>query len=480
MAVKNAPDEGERINKHQADAIVEEFFDTATMHGLGKINSSSTRLSRICWMIIFLTVFTSLVFNIVQTAFKLGNHEIMLKTRNVRHHMMSFPGVTFCNTNPFRMSRIHDYIKRNGPVNNMTRSDYRKSWLQFVTRTNATDKYSDGHLIEDFIVLGEPEHPLCTFGGERCNLQTYFTVKTTVFGNCYTFNANRNFKQASPGNEGGFRVTININQSEYDPFTSWWSSSAGVVIAFDADNLVPLQSEQLIYASPGQLTRIGLRKSTINRLPNPYPDNCTTGEKLKSNFLFPGEYSGPACSSSCYLRYVLKFCKALDPVTYQALQDISNDAKRNMRVPISTNTSCQIHVNRMFKRGELNCECPPSCTEVIYSTTISTAKWPSKAAAKTLAAFHNTGYNSNATTDDIYENYLTLEVFFEDFSVNESIQLPAYDLNSFFSDLGGQLGLWIGASVFSLFEIIALVAELISAKLSPKQLNSESQPLSDL
>jgi len=66
----------------------------------------------------------------------------------------------------------------------------------------------------------------------------------------------------------------------------------------------------------------------------------------------------------------------------------------------------------------------------------------------------------NWTVDSIYKNMLKIELYFSDFDTDVIEQKPAYGLLEFASDLGGQVGLLIGASVYSALEVLSLMVSL--------------------
>ncbi|KAK6989353.1 amiloride-sensitive sodium channel subunit gamma-2, partial [Biomphalaria glabrata] len=59
------------------------------------------------------------------------------------------------------------------------------------------------------------------------------------------------------------------------------------------------------------------------------------------------------------------------------------------------------------------------------------------------------------------ENFLKLNIFYRDLNYEELAEQPNYEIFQLLSDFGGTMGLWIGLSVLSLFEIINVIAELL-------------------
>ena len=66
-------------------------------------------------------------------------------------------------------------------------------------------------------------------------------------------------------------------------------------------------------------------------------------------------------------------------------------------------------------------------------------------------------------------NALAIEVHISDFTVEIIEQSPAYDWDNFLSDLGGQMGLWIGASVYSGVELVSILLKLILYHINSKR-----------
>ena len=75
----------------------------------------------------------------------------------------------------------------------------------------------------------------------------------------------------------------------------------------------------------------------------------------------------------------------------------------------------------------------------------------------------------NYTKENIAKNFATVQIYFEDFTTEKIIHKSAYDLNQFWSELGGQVGLWIGASGFSFLELASLLVQLLYSSLRSKK-----------
>lgn len=59
------------------------------------------------------------------------------------------------------------------------------------------------------------------------------------------------------------------------------------------------------------------------------------------------------------------------------------------------------------------------------------------------------------------DNFLRLQIFYEDLSVFKTINEEAYKIENLLADIGGQLGLWIGCSVMTFVELLEFMANLL-------------------
>ncbi|EYC25361.1 hypothetical protein Y032_0012g1842 [Ancylostoma ceylanicum] len=95
-----------------------------------------------------------------------------------------------------------------------------------------------------------------------------------------------------------------------------------------------------------------------------------------------------------------------------------------------------------------------------YAVTVSTAKWPAK-------AFNPAECNSNAPNDPwnligisciewYKKNTLLVEIYYERMNYQVLTESPAYSLVNLISDVGGQVGLFLGMSIISLIEFATL------------------------
>uniref|UniRef100_A0A8C0ZSS1 Acid-sensing ion channel 4 n=1 Tax=Castor canadensis TaxID=51338 RepID=A0A8C0ZSS1_CASCN len=99
------------------------------------------------------------------------------------------------------------------------------------------------------------------------------------------------------------------------------------------------------------------------------------------------------------------------------------------------------------------CFCPTPCNLTRYGKEISMVRIPNRGSARYLAR----KYNRNETY--IRENFLVLDIFFEALTSEAMEQRAAYGLSALLGDLGGQMGLFIGASILTLLEILDYIYE---------------------
>ena len=129
-----------------------------------------------------------------------------------------------------------------------------------------------------------------------------------------------------------------------------------------------------------------------------------------------------------------------------------------------------------------DCNCNPPCQEIIYDVSYSLSKWPARGLEgnmvwrdifteeRFLERFNHSdeerrrfsAYFASENWDDAAMNdFARINVYMADSSMIQTEESPDYDLTQLISDVGGQLGVWVGMSVVTLSETFALFGELI-------------------
>eukprot|EP00112_Aurelia_sp_Birch-Aquarium-sp1_P019395 Seg479.2 transcript_id=Seg479.2/GoldUCD/mRNA.D3Y31 product="FMRFamide-activated amiloride-sensitive sodium channel" protein_id=Seg479.2/GoldUCD/D3Y31 len=395
---------------------------------------------------------------------------------------MEFPQITICNANPFKQSgldKLDDSFTTN--FQNISSTQEKNDVLKILfTRKLGKLPRSElsklGHSKESFLMT---KLKACYFAQKECNSSNFEKYVTPNIGNCFKFKSN-GYEQRQTGPDSGLSFVVNIHQDDYGVLNNSSLVDAGAIIIIGLSkmsvNVFTLRNRGILL-QPGTLTRIRIKKRVIKRLQHPYPDKCEKAKKKNQfsgiHYKKPFPYSIEMCEMSCYARKQMEMCGYMAAINEYFSYLVHVD-KSNVKFNNATDLAgllrehrCLKNASEQFNRGKLKCNCRPMCYEEQYSVTYSSSMWPSKHSARQLLKMMASTSNVNETfrnwtAADIYNNLLKVEVYFDDFSVEEIAHRPAYTWNDFFSDLGGQVGLWIGASVYSCLEIGTLFVNLVS------------------
>ena len=96
-----------------------------------------------------------------------------------------------------------------------------------------------------------------------------------------------------------------------------------------------------------------------------------------------------------------------------------------------------------------NCECPPKCQVVRYDKTISMAKWPTREDKVTF---------DRGKMDLNFQNLAKVIVYFQTMTCDEVTQQALFNPAKLFSALGGIMGMYVGFSFLSVFEIFEVMS----------------------
>ncbi|XP_072167173.1 epithelial sodium channel subunit gamma-2-like [Diadema setosum] len=205
---------------------------------------------------------------------------------------------------------------------------------------------------EELDEYGQPGVDLirqCTFDKGPCSFEKFKKIQDIRYGNCYIFNQFKKSanKTRSTGSQYGLHLTLFVDEPEY---VGVLSPEVGVVVSINHPSIFPFPEDDGILVSTGQVAYIGLKRTHITRLPEPYGD-CVKGGK---NYYAPDKYdfSKRSCYKMCLEEAMLKQCNCVTDILVNG----------TMCSPTNkTEKKCRTDVFKKYIRNTLGCECENPC-----------------------------------------------------------------------------------------------------------------------
>ncbi|XP_072324656.1 acid-sensing ion channel 1C isoform X1 [Scyliorhinus torazame] len=447
---------------------LESFASRSTLHGISHIFAyGPMSLRRLLWMLSFLGSFSLLSLVCVERVTYYFEYPHVTKLDEVSTVNLTFPAITICNLNEFRFSQITQNdlyhvgellallneryeIARPALADPETLARLRKlaHFRHFKPKPfDMSDFYNrTGHTIHDMLLM-------CTYRGENCTHQN-FTTTFTRYGKCYTFNSGKDGKPLlttmKGGTGNGLEVMLDIQQDEYLPVwdkTEETSFEAGLKIQIHTQDEPPYIHELGFGVAPGFQTFVSTQEQRIMYLPPPWGD-CRMSN-MNSGFF--STYSITACRIDCETRYLVENCNC---------RMVHMPGNADVCTPEQYKDCADPALEFLVEQDSNYCMCETPCNVTRFGKEISMVKIPSKASAKFLAK------KFNRTEQYIMDNILVLDIFFEALNYETIEQKKAYEVAGLLGDIGGQMGLFIGASILTILEIFDYLYEVFKDKMS--------------
>ncbi|XP_025308710.3 acid-sensing ion channel 3 isoform X1 [Canis lupus baileyi] len=446
------------------------FASSCTLHGLGHIfGPGGLTPRRGLWAAAVLLSLATFLYQVAERVRYYGefHHETALDEHE--SHRLTFPAITLCNINPLRRSRLTpNDLHWAGPALLGVEPAEHAAFLRALGRSPAPPGFMPsptfdmarlyaraGHSLEDMLLD-------CRYRGWPCGPEN-FTVIFTRMGQCYTFNSGADGAELLTTPKGGMgnglEIMLDVQQDEYLPVWRDMEETpfeVGVRVQIHSQEEPPTIDQLGFGAAPGYQTFVSCQQQRLSFLPPPWGD-CSSASvdpdfepepsgPLGAPSPSPGPhppYSLMGCRLACETRYVARKCGCRmmhmpggAPVcSPQQYKDCANPA-----------------LDAMLRKDA--CTCPNPCASTRYAKELSMVRIPSRAAARYLARKHN---RSEAY---ISENVLVLDIFFEALNYETVEQKKAYEVSELLGDIGGQMGLFIGASLLTILEILDYLCEV--------------------
>ena len=372
------------------------------------------------------------------------------------------------------------------------------------------DMASEGGIkLKDFIVS-------CTFMDEKCNVSLAFAKYfDPYYFNCFTFkpeHVKRSQNNRLQGIEYGLSLLLFtgsagqlVVSSNYDYLVpgmeesdSALASGRGARVVIHSPNTLPHPTAEGFDIAPGFSVTIGVKARENSRISHPH-GNCSTASANDGY-----AYTLIGCQNDCLQKNIVDQCDCFDnrisvvkgrvqtkdrhqkPYCFElpqmsqgCLDDLVLEDCNWQITDWSGKLKCRkaVYENMTIKDPDAmdRCNCYPPCSDIVYDSYYSLSTIPEKTEEHT--AFYTiitefveqmTERKKEVLRHKFGEGYLDamsshisrLNVHIADSNVIKTTEAPDYEAIRLISDIGGQLGLWIGISVMTLFEMVQLMADV--------------------
>ncbi|CAL2030258.1 hypothetical protein CAEBREN_32534 [Caenorhabditis brenneri] len=451
--------------------VFTDFSCWTSTHGVPHIGMANAKWLRAFWILVVLVNIGLFIWQFITLLTNYLSFSVNTET-TLQFAERTFPTVTICHLNPWKLtetksvdpdmsSLIDAYNSYSSSAQfglpaslTADRQQQANKWTLMYSERLMDKQYDDdaniAYSYDDMVVS-------CTYNAKTCNITDFNDFYNPSYGNCLQFNTDGYYNSSRAGPLYGLRMVMRTDQATYLP----WTEASGVIIDIHMQDEIPYPDVFGYFAPPGTASSLGVSYVQTTRLAKPY-GTCTTKTKLTTTH-YTGAYTVEACFRSCMQEKIIATCGCYYPA-YSHAPNTTQFTSCDNGVQTLTNLGCVDQINSADSTEFdvlTDCDCPQPCEVDSYSVTVSTAQWPSDSYTPTEC---NPGGPSGPwdasgeTCLDWYKaNTILIEIYYERMNFQVLTESPAYTFVNFISDVGGQVGLFLGMSIISVIEYLVLL-----------------------
>ena len=413
----------------QKKSNLQKYAENNSVGGLSYVLSSKSKIRRLIWLTIILVCVAISLYLVRNTFSKIRNRPTSTTITNDPNLSLEFPAVTICNVNAFSAEILESlnigswYIRSVFNANNL-----KFSYTPPVFSVDPVLAQLTNNSTETFISR-------CFFGDKACDIDKDFEFSLNELFACYTFNSGRSGKPikkvSGTGANDGLTLTVNLNQDDYSATVK---KDAGIKVVIHPQDEPPHPDRFGVAASPGTNMHISFKKQVYD---DQTSRSCSPKDQHKWMHLSEEvSYSYASCLKDSLVDISMNECDCVLSTDYLS---------SNKQYSLCTLRRLYCQVKIFFANPPEPCQtaCKHSTFEIISATHTT---FPANYAKDRVSASNDS---------------LVVNIYYETLNVQTQTTVYSYGIEEFFAEVGGQLGLFIGVSVITLFElVIFLIDEL--------------------
>jgi hypothetical protein len=459
--------------------VLKENLTCEMYHALLDVFDSKHFIIKIHLSIFLLVSYGLASYMTLQLIMNYFNYGVTSSVRTIYETPALFPKVTFCNVNSFTTKEAYDFlnsIDTDGVFKSMEKKSFYnigRAYRQILFTTeallsNKTDDFKKrmGHDLND-ILIG------CKFNYQECTAEDFVWTWNDNFGNCFSFNTGSNSKPLKytdiAGYNFGLELDLYVNFYEELSYLNSIFYGRGAIILIDNVTHLVDRVYDGIFVSSGMTTYIALKRESKSMLPKPYSDCVIDQGKdtVHDSDLYnliknsPYDYTQKFCFQQCLQKLVIEKCNC-------HLSNLESLINANICVT-SGQVNCAVltYLSIYGKNNypEKNClpNCPLECNSTQITSTTTSFELLGNVYEKFIKNNKNLSsdfLNTSITNGMVKRSVVRVYVYYETLSYMQSDEAPQIDIISLIANIGGNLGLFLGVSLFSVWEIVITLLEI--------------------
>ncbi|XP_077333224.1 bile acid-sensitive ion channel isoform X1 [Lithobates pipiens] len=448
------------LRKHSAPCTEErrkynhDFAVSTSFHGLHNLvdgNSTGTwgQIRRVVWFVVVLVSLFAAFSQVCSRIVNYFNWPTMTSVTVQYVEKIEFPSVTFCNLNRFQTPAVNNlsiaFVMWNIVSTVLYFSNAGKDH-EDIQEINKFLQLHQNFSIKDFtknygFYLNNSTLLKCDFFGIPCYREDFEHV-FTEYGNCFTFNHNTPNSKSINTVGKGLSVLFDIKQTEFTDDPTLGFVDAGITFVIHSPKIPPRFNGLGLHSPVGMHSHASIR--LYKAIMQEYPwGECNPDLTLVHHEI----YSTYGCVQECKANYIQEKCGCLPFL----LPGVGKECDLPQFYSCVYPTLLRIEKLELCSVGTYNSTCPVPCEETDYPATLSYSTFPSDKAADFLSK----KLSKNITY--IRNNLVYIDIKYSELNYKVTEQQKAMTSSALLSDVGGQLGLFCGASMITVIEIMEFV-----------------------
>jgi hypothetical protein len=387
---------------------------------------------------VVILVLSGLLYFIVERAVRLNSAQKSTSLDIIQASELSFPSITFCNANSIKDTylarrNLTDFfdclflltlLGIDGNCTKLIPDDFKNLTIR--------DLYLEGGQSAEVLFQD------CVYNNELCKDVEGFTYVPGIYQLqlCYTVNSVGNLTAQNTRQHLYF--SLHLNNSAFEFYTDLplpIPQTLGASVTIHTPGQPPA-IESGLQIPAGFVGYISLTYSNRSLL-EPRYGSCSRNTRLK---YYP-TYSVAACHTEVSIDQVLKGCGCVSPSAPPGVISGYPDCT-------ISDTSC-VFTYSDITDVNLNVVCPQPCLGGTYDSQLSYS----------LSSSFRAPSTGQPVSGGSFSDEVGVIVRFSSFSVTQVTENIAYGAGDFVSDIGGQMGLFIGASIVSVCELLVWIID---------------------